>query len=78
MATKEPDAQGPDDTDPDARNPGDADELIEHLTPRVEPPPMSRPMMAPPYAYPIPFGEPPTEPVELVEGEIPWELRDSE
>lgn len=53
-----------------------ADEVIENLTPRVEPPPMSRPMMAPPYAYPIPFGEPPAEPVELVDGDIPWELRE--
>lgn len=39
---------------------------------------MSRPMMAPPYAYPIPFGEPPKEHVELVEGEIPWELREGD
>ncbi len=60
-------------TKPDA-----AAEVMQNLTPRVEPPPMSRPMMAPPYAYPIPFGEPPPEPVELVDGEIPWELRDGE
>lgn len=55
-----------------------ADEVIEKLTPHVEPPPMSRPVMPVPYAYPIPFGEPPAEPVTLVEGEIPWELRDEE
>jgi len=53
-------------------------DVIDKLTPRVEPPPMSRPMMSPPYAYPIPFGEPPAEPVELVDGEIPWELREGE
>jgi hypothetical protein len=35
-------------------------------------------MMAPPYAFPIPFGEPPAEPVTLVEGDIPWELRDAD
>jgi hypothetical protein len=34
--------------------------------------------MSPPYAFPIPFGEPPAEPVKLVDGEIPWELRDGE
>jgi hypothetical protein len=55
-----------------------AADVIGKLTPKVEPPPMSRPMMSPPYAFPIPFGEPPPEPVELVEGEIPWELRDGE
>jgi hypothetical protein len=55
-----------------------ADEVIEKLSPKVEPPPMSRPTMPVPYAYPIPFGEPPAEPVTLVEGEIPWELRDEE
>ncbi len=55
-----------------------AAEVIEKLTPSIEPPPMSRPMMSPPYAFPIPFGEPPAEPVKLVDGEIPWELRDGE
>ncbi|MBW4031846.1 MAG: hypothetical protein HIU88_04185 [Acidobacteria bacterium] len=55
-----------------------ADEVIEKLTPRIEPPPMSKPVMPVPYAFPIPFGEPPAEPVTLVEGEIPWELRDDE
>jgi len=55
-----------------------AADVIDKLTPKVEPPPMSRPMMSPPYAYPIPFGEPPAEPVELVDGEIPWELREGE
>ena len=55
-----------------------AAEVIDKLTPKVEPPPMSRPMMSPPYAFPIPFGEPPAEPVELVDGEIPWELRDAD
>jgi len=55
-----------------------AADVIDKLTPRVEPPPMSRPMMSPPYAFPIPFGEPPAEPVELIDGEIPWELRDGE
>jgi len=56
----------------------DAAEVIDKLTEKVEPPPMSRPMMSPPYAFPIPFGEPPAEPVQLVDGEIPWELRDDE
>ena len=61
----------------DSRNaPDAADEVLEKLSPRVEPPPMSRPTMPVPYAYPIPFGEPPAEPVTLVEGEIPWELRE--
>jgi hypothetical protein len=60
------------------KKPDAAAEVIQNLTPRVEPPPMSRPLMAPPYAYPIPFGEPPSEPVKLVDGEIPWELRDPE
>jgi hypothetical protein len=55
-----------------------ADEVIDTLTPKVEPPPMSRPMMSPPYAFPIPFGEPPAELVQLVDGEIPWELRDGD
>jgi hypothetical protein len=58
--------------------PDAASDVIQKLTPQIEPPPMSRPMMSPPYAFPIPFGEPPTEPVELVDGEIPWELRDGE
>ena len=58
--------------------PAAAAEVIGSLTPKVEPPPMSRPMMSPPYAFPIPFGEPPAEPVELVDGEIPRELRDGE
>lgn len=61
------------DATPDA-----AADVIDTLTPQVEPPPMSRPMMSPPYAYPIAFGEPPAQPVELVDGEIPWELRDGE
>ncbi len=55
-----------------------AHEVIETLSPQLEPPPMSRPTMPVPYAYPIPFGEPPAEQVTLVEGEIPWELRDEE
>jgi hypothetical protein len=55
-----------------------ADAVIETLSPQLEPPPMSRPVMPVPYAYPIPFGEPPAEPVTLVEGEIPWELRDED
>jgi hypothetical protein len=53
-----------------------ADEVLAKLSPQVEPPPMSRPTMPVPYAYPIPFGDPPAEPVTLVEGEIPWELRE--
>ncbi len=59
-----------------AKKPDTADEIIQRLSPAVEPPPMSRPTMPVPYAYPIPFGEPPAEPVTLVEGEIPWELRE--
>jgi hypothetical protein len=55
-----------------------AAEVIEKLSPTVEPPPMSRPTIPIPYAFPIPFGEPPAEPVTLVEGEIPWELRDED
>lgn len=55
-----------------------AEEVIEKLTPRIEPPPMSKPWMPIPYGHPIPFGDPPAEPVELVDGEIPWELRDEE
>jgi len=62
---------------PDSRKkPDAADEVLEKLSPRVEPPPMSRPAIPVPYAFPIPFGEPPPEPVTLVEGEIPWELRE--
>jgi hypothetical protein len=60
------------------KKPDAADEVLKKLSPQVEPPPMSRPTMPVPYAYPIPFGEPPAEPVTLVEGEIPWELRDEE
>ncbi len=61
----------------DAQNRRDAaDEVLAKLSPQVEPPPMSRPTMPVPYAYPIPFGDPPAEPVTLVEGEIPWELRE--
>ena len=57
----------------------DPDRLIEQLSSRdVEPPPMGRPMVPPPYSNPIPFGAPPEQPIELVEGEIPWELRDSD
>ena len=59
----------------------DPDALIEQLTTRgddVEPPPMGRPVVSPPYGVPIPFGAPPAEPVELVPGEIPWELREEE
>lgn len=63
---------------PDDATKPDADEVLEKLSPRVEPPPMSRPTMPVPYAYPIPFGEPPAEPVTLVDGEIPWELREEE
>ena len=66
-------------TPPDRpRTPDAADEVIETLRPHLEPPPMSKPVMPVPYAYPIPFGEPPAEPVTLVEGEIPWELRDED
>ena len=59
----------------------DPDALIEQLTMRsaaIEPPPMGRPAVSPPYGVPIPFGAPPAEPVELVAGEVPWELRDDE
>ena len=63
---------------PESHDAPDAADLLASVSPKVEPPPMSRPLMAPPYAYPIPFGEPPAEPVELVEGEIPWELRDAD
>jgi hypothetical protein len=64
---------------PDApKKPDAADEVLEKLTPQIEPPPMSRPTIPIPYGIPIPFGEPPAEPVTLVEGEIPWELRDEE
>lgn len=58
--------------------PDAAAEVLKKLSPQIEPPPMSRPTMPVPYAYPIPFGEPPAEPVTLVEGEIPWELREEE
>jgi hypothetical protein len=61
-----------------SKKPDAADEVLAKLSPQVEPPPMSRPTMPVPYAYPIPFGEPPTEPVTLVAGEIPWELREEE
>lgn len=61
-----------------SKAPDAAADVIEKLSPRIEPPPMSRPVMPVPYAYPIPFGEPPAEPVTLVEGEIPWELREDE
>ncbi|MEP6844043.1 MAG: hypothetical protein ABJA11_11000 [Pseudolysinimonas sp.] len=60
------------------KRPDAAAEVIDKLSPHVEPPPMSRPLLSPPYAFPIPFGEPPAEPVKLVDGEIPWELRDGE
>ena len=57
----------------------DADELLDALKPpAVEPPPMSPPPVPPPYSSPIPFGAPPAEPVTLVPGEIPWELREDE
>ena len=47
-------------------------------TSRVEPPPMAAPLVPPPYDNPIPFGAPPKEKIELVEGEIPWELSEEE
>ena len=57
----------------------DPKRLIEQLSSdAVEPPPMGRPMVPPPYANLIPFGAPPEQPIELVEGEIPWELREPE
>jgi hypothetical protein len=61
------------------RRDDDPDALIEQLTRHssgVEPPPMARPVVSPPYGVPIPFGAPPPEPVRLVEGEIPWELQE--
>lgn len=57
----------------------DPDALIEQLTRRsggVEPPPMARPIVSPPYGVPIPFGAPPPEPIQLAPDEIPWELRE--
>jgi hypothetical protein len=59
----------------------DPDALIEQLTeraPEVEPPPMGRPIVSPPYGVPIPFGAPPPEPVQLDPEQIPWELRDGD
>jgi len=59
----------------------DPEALIEQLTGRIrdiEPPPMARPVVSPPYGVPIPFGAPPTEPIELAPDEIPWELRDED
>jgi hypothetical protein len=64
-----------------ARHDDDPDALIEQLTrraPDVEPPPMSRPIVSPPYGVPIPFGAPPVEPIELAPDEVPWELREDE
>lgn len=61
-----------------SKKPNAADEVLARLSPQLELPPMSRPVMPVPYAFPIPFGEPPAEPVTLVEGEIPWELRDED
>ena len=64
-----------------AKREDDPEALIEQLTrrtPEVEPPPMGRPIVSPPYGMPIPFGAPPAEPIELAPDEIPWELRDEE
>ncbi len=58
------------------KKPDDPERLIETLTAPVEPPPMARPIVSPPYGSPIPFGAPPAEKVTLVDGEIPWELRE--
>jgi hypothetical protein len=62
-----------------AKRDDDPEVLIEQLTRRaseVEPPPMGRPLVSPPYGVPIPFGAPPPEPVTLDPEHIPWELRD--
>lgn len=59
----------------------DPEALIEQLTRRageVEPPPMGRPIVSPPYGIPIPFGAPPPEPVHLAPDDIPWELREED
>lgn len=64
-----------------AKHDDDPDALIEQLTrgtPGIEPPPMARPVVSPPYGVPIPFGAPPPEPIELAPDEIPWELREED
>jgi hypothetical protein len=64
-----------------AQHDDDPEALIEQLTSRtteVEPPPMARPVVSPPYGVPIPFGAPPPEPIELDESQLPWELRDAD
>ncbi|WP_284253034.1 hypothetical protein [Pseudolysinimonas kribbensis] len=64
-----------------ANHDDDPDALIEQSTrraPDVEPPPMARPIVSPPYGVPIPFGAPPAEPIQLAPDEIPWELREDE
>ena len=44
---------------------------------RTEPPPESQVFLSSTlYSGPVPFGEPPSESVEIV-GEVPWELRDA-
>jgi hypothetical protein len=56
----------------------DAHEGEARLTGRTEPPPESRVFFSSTlYSGPVPFGEPPSEPVEIV-GEVPWELRDTD
>ena len=56
----------------------DAHEGEARLKGRTEPPPVAR-MWVPGglTAGPIPFGNVPSEPVEIV-GEVPWELRDAD
>jgi hypothetical protein len=64
-----------------AKHDDDPDALIEQLTrrtPDVEPPPMARPIVSPPYGVPIPFGAPPAEPIVLAPDDVPWELREDE
>jgi hypothetical protein len=64
-----------------AKREDDPEALIEQLTRRageVEPPPMGRPIVSPPYGVPIPFGAPPPEPIQLAPDEIPWELREED
>jgi len=45
-----------------------------HLTGEQEPPPVGPWSAFNLYSSPVPFGVPPSEPVEI-EGEVPWELR---
>jgi hypothetical protein len=54
-----------------------AGEDLGHLTGEYEPVPVSTEGLSGIYTDPLPFGMPPSEPVEI-DGDVPWELDDDD